>query len=135
MSIAEELEYRPSFPEGYRPGIAIVGCGDIVRGSHLPSYARYGQRVVGVYDVRPEATAAVQERFGVEIVFDELAALLKHPDVEIVDVATHPDVGRRSSGRLSPRGSTSSRRSRSRRTWRPRANWSRRRTASGSGWR
>jgi predicted dehydrogenase len=92
MKAAAELDYRPSFPDGYRPGIGIVGCGAIVRSSHLPSYARYGQRVVGVYDVRPEATLGVQGDYGVELVFDDLAALLGHPDLEIVDIATHPDV-------------------------------------------
>lgn len=54
-----ELDYRPSFPEDYRPGIGIVGCGGIVKTAHLPGYKRYGQRVVGVYDVRPEATDGV----------------------------------------------------------------------------
>lgn len=93
MTRAEhDLEYRPSFPAGYRPGIGIVGCGAIVRSSHLPSYASYGQRVVGVYDVRPEATVGVREEYGVETVFDELGELLGHPDIEIVDIATHPDV-------------------------------------------
>jgi predicted dehydrogenase len=92
MRVGSELDYRPSFPEGYRPGIGVVGCGGIVRSSHLPSYARYGQRVVGVYDVRPDATVGVQEEYGVETIFDDLGELLAHPDVEIVDVATHPDV-------------------------------------------
>lgn len=87
-----ELDYRPSFPAGYRPGIGIVGCGGIVRTAHLPGYRRYGQRVVGVYDVRPEATAGIREQFGVERVFGELDELLSHPEIEIVDVATHPDV-------------------------------------------
>jgi hypothetical protein len=32
------IEYRPSFPDGYRPGIAIVGCGQIVKKAHLPAY-------------------------------------------------------------------------------------------------
>ena len=86
------VEYLPSFPEGYRPGIGIVGCGAIVRSSHLPSYRRYGQRVVGVYDPRPEATEGVQDEYGVETVFHDLDELLAHPKVEIVDVATHPDV-------------------------------------------
>lgn len=87
-----DFEYGPSFPEGYRPGIGIVGCGEIVKTAHLPGYARYGQRVVGVYDIRREATEGVRERFGVETVFDELDELLSHPEIEIVDVATHPDV-------------------------------------------
>jgi len=87
-----ELDYRPSFPEGYRPGIGIVGCGEVVRPAHLPGYRRFGQRVVGVYDVRPEATDGVCEQFGVETVFRELDELLSDPEIEIVDVATHPDV-------------------------------------------
>jgi predicted dehydrogenase len=91
MTVREDLDYKPSFPETYRPGIGIVGCGAIVRSSHLPSYARYGQRVVGVYDVRPEATVEVRETHGVEV-FDDLAELLGDPEVEIVDIATHPDV-------------------------------------------
>jgi predicted dehydrogenase len=91
MKTAAELDYKPSFPEEYRPGIGIVGCGGIVRSSHLPSYARYGQRVVGVYDVRREATVSIRDEYGVEV-FGNLAELLEHPEVEIVDVATHPDV-------------------------------------------
>jgi predicted dehydrogenase len=91
MTVREDLDYKPSFPETYRPGIGIVGCGAIVRSSHLPSYARYGQRVVGVYDVRPEATVEIRETYGVEV-FDDLAKLLRHPEVEIVDIATHPGV-------------------------------------------
>ena len=87
-----EVQYRPSFPDGYRPGIGIVGCGGVVRSAHLPGYQRYGQRVVGVYDVRSEATEGVREQFDVETVFGELDELLSHPEIEIVDVATHPDV-------------------------------------------
>jgi predicted dehydrogenase len=63
-----------------------------VRTAHLPGYARYGQRVVGVYDVRPEATEGVREQYRVENVFEDLDELLSHPEIEIVDVATHPDV-------------------------------------------
>lgn len=92
MSGWPELDYKPSFPQDYRAGIGIVGCGGIVRSSHLPSYARYGQRVVGVYDVRPEATAGIREEYGVEAVFHDLAELLGDPEIEIVDIATHPDV-------------------------------------------
>jgi predicted dehydrogenase len=89
---AYELDYEPSFPKDSRPGIGIVGCGGVVRSAHLPGYQRYGQRVVGVYDVRPEATDGVCEQFGVETVFGELDELLGHPEIEIVDIATHPGV-------------------------------------------
>jgi predicted dehydrogenase len=83
------VPYTPQLP-AQRPGIGIVGCGSIVKGAHLPAYQKYGLRVVGVYDVAPEATVGVQERFGVEHVFASLDELLAHPEIEIVDVGTFP---------------------------------------------
>jgi predicted dehydrogenase len=88
----EELPYRPSFPPDYRPGIGIVGCGYIVKTAHLPAYTQYGCKVVGVYDLAPEATTGVCEQFGVGQVFESLDALLADPEIEVVDVATQPDV-------------------------------------------
>jgi predicted dehydrogenase len=81
-------DYRPSFPAGYRPGIGIVGCGAIVKQAHLPAYATYGANVVGVYDVSPDATRDVEAGQ----VFASLDELLAHPEIEIVDIATHPAV-------------------------------------------
>jgi predicted dehydrogenase len=87
------LDYRPAFPRDYRPGLGLVGCGDIARSWHLPTYAQYGVRVVGVYDPVPEATDGVRDRFPfVERVFSTLDELLGDDEVEIVDVATRPDV-------------------------------------------
>jgi predicted dehydrogenase len=80
-----DIRYKPSFPKDYRPGLGIVGCGRIVKSGHRPGYKRYGQRVVGVYDVRPEATEGLCEQFGVEAVFADLEELLNHPEIEIVD--------------------------------------------------
>ena len=85
----DALPYQPRFPDGYRPGIGIVGCGNIVRHAHLPAYAEYGLDVVGVYDPNPTATAGVQEGFGVRRIFGSLDELLADPAVGIVDVATH----------------------------------------------
>ena len=79
--------YRPEFPDGYRPGIGIVGCGQIVRNAHLPAYDAYGCDVVGVYDVRDDAARGLDVH-----VFPTLEELLADPRVEIVDVATHPSV-------------------------------------------
>jgi predicted dehydrogenase len=90
--VNHKLEYRPLFPDNRRHGIGIVGCGGIVRSCHLPSYRRHDQRIVGVFDVRPEATAGIQEEFGVERVFSALDELLSDPEIEIVDIATHPAV-------------------------------------------
>ena len=89
-AIPLDLDYKPRFPADYRPGVGIIGCGNIVKSAHLRAYNQYGVRVVGVYDVSPEATRGVREQFGVEHVFDSLEALLSHPEIEVVDIATHP---------------------------------------------
>jgi predicted dehydrogenase len=87
------LEYRPSFPSGYRPGVAIIGCGAIAKSHHLPAYARYGVDVVGVYDPLPAATDGLLEQFPfVGRVFGSIDEVLRDPDVDIVDIATRPDV-------------------------------------------
>ena len=87
------LDYRPSFPPAYRPGLGLVGCGDIARSWHLPTYAQYGVHVVGVYDPAPEATDGIRDRFPfVWRVFPTLDELLADDEIEIVDVATRPDV-------------------------------------------
>jgi predicted dehydrogenase len=80
-------EFRPRFPDGYRPGIGLVGCGSIAKQAHLPAYAKYGLHVVGVYDPNPAATEGVDAR-----VFASLDELLADPAIEVVDVATHPSV-------------------------------------------
>jgi predicted dehydrogenase len=87
------LEYRPSFPPRYLPGVGLVGCGDIARSWHLPAYGQYGVDVVGVYDPAPEATEGIRDRFPfVRRVFASLDELLADEEIEIVDVATRPDV-------------------------------------------
>ena len=91
QSVPLHLDYKPRFPEGYRPGIGIIGCGGIVKLAHLRAYNKYGLNVVGVYDISPEATRGVKEEFGVKNVFNTLEELLADPEIEIVDIATHPD--------------------------------------------
>ncbi len=92
---AEEagLDYRPAFPTARRPRVAIAGCGAIATSHHLPAYTAWDVDVVGVYDPVAEATAGIRERFPVvRRVYDTVDELLDDHEVEIVDVATRPDV-------------------------------------------
>jgi predicted dehydrogenase len=91
-AIEPDVEYRPTFPADYRPGIGLIGFGDIARSWHLPAYDKYGVRVVGVYDPAPAATAAIRDRFPAVRVFRSLEELLADEEIEIVDIATRPDV-------------------------------------------
>src|SRR6266536_1892145 len=87
-----DLDYRPVFPPGYAPGVGIVGCGGIAKEWHLPTYARYGVDVIGVYDRVSEATHDVLKTFPfVKRVYASLDELLADPQVDIVDVATGPE--------------------------------------------
>ena len=89
-SIPMQLDYKPRFPENYKPGIGIIGCGAIAKTAHLPAYKKYGQNVVGVYDIDLRATAGVDQQFGVRKIFGSLEELLADPEIEVVDISTHP---------------------------------------------
>ncbi len=84
------IDYRPRFPAGYTPGIGLIGCGRIVRSAHLPAYKKYGVRLAGAYDISSAATVGLHEEFGVEQVYDDLDSLLANPEIEVVDIGTHP---------------------------------------------
>jgi predicted dehydrogenase len=87
------VSYRPAFPAGYSPGIGLVGCGAIAQKAHLPAYGKYGVDVAGVYDPAREATDGLRDRFPfVRRVYSSLDELLADDAIEIVDVATRPDI-------------------------------------------
>jgi predicted dehydrogenase len=91
LSIPTNLNYLPDTPSDFRPGIGIIGCGNIVRNAHLPAYEKHGLRVVGVHDISPEALAQVQGKYTVEHIFPDLDEMLSNPEIGIIDIATHPD--------------------------------------------
>jgi predicted dehydrogenase len=84
------LAYQPHIPDHYRPGIGIIGSGGIVRNAHLPAYKKYNINVVGIYDISPIATQAAKEQFSSLRIFETLDELLACPEIEVVDIATHP---------------------------------------------
>src|SRR5262245_54901078 len=85
-----EFDFGVRLPARTDFGIAVVGAGAIVNAAHLPAYERYGFRVVGITDVRPERAEATAERFGLTSVYAGLDDLLADPTVAIVDVAVPP---------------------------------------------
>jgi predicted dehydrogenase len=87
---APSLPYEPRDPQTYRPGIALVGCGDITKW-HLKAYRRAKYNVVAFCDVdRKRAEARRSEFYPKAFATDDVKALLRRDDVEVVDVATHP---------------------------------------------
>ncbi len=77
----------PDLPPKTDYGIAIVGCGGIVNYGHMPAYNACGFRVVGCYDIDPEAAAKTAATHNIPRVYRRLDDLPTDPEVDIVDIA------------------------------------------------
>lgn len=87
---APELPYLPRDPKAYRPGIGLIGCGGITE-AHLKAYSKAGYRVVALCDAIEERARKRQQQFYPDAqVTTDHRALLARGDVEVVDIATHP---------------------------------------------
>ena len=85
------LPYLPPRPQQYRPQIGLIGCGGIT-GDHLKAYRHAGYQVVALTDLdRQRAEARRAEYYPDAAVLASAAELLARPDIDVVDIATHPD--------------------------------------------
>ena len=88
---APELDYLPPRPRTYRPGIALIGCGGISE-HHLRAYRAMGLEVAALCDLdRARAEKRRAEFFPDALVFTDYRKVLPLDNVEVVDVALHPD--------------------------------------------
>ena len=85
-----DLHYKPQLPPKKDYGIAIVGCGTIVKYCSLPCYRKHDLNVVGCYDINPKASAALSQDFNIAKVYQSLEELLEDPKVDIVEIAVLP---------------------------------------------
>lgn len=86
-----DLDYRPEFPKTYRPKVGLIGCGGI-SSHHLQAYQQEGLEVVALCDIQESAALARQKAFYPEAtVYTDYTELLKREDVEVVDIALHPE--------------------------------------------
>jgi len=87
---APNLPYQPRLPRRSRPGIALIGCGNI-SSSHLRAYSQRGVRVVALCDLDLSRARKRQKEFFPEAaVYEDYREMLRRDDVEVVDIATHP---------------------------------------------
>lgn len=88
--VLPDIDYLPARPQSDRPNIGMIGCGGITD-RHLSAYRSAGYPVVALTDVdQRRAIERRDEFFPNASVYRNSEDLLKRADVEIVDVATHP---------------------------------------------
>ncbi len=88
---APDILYKPRDPKTYKPKIGLIGCGGITEW-HLKAYRDAGYDVVALcdkIDERAEQRRAVY--FPKAAVFTDYRYLLDLKEIEVVDIATHPE--------------------------------------------
>ncbi len=89
---APVIDYGPPQPKTYRPKLGLIGCGGITE-HHLKAYRASGWEVVAFHDANPAAAEKRRAEFYPDArVCTTAAELLAIADLEVVDIATHPDV-------------------------------------------
>jgi predicted dehydrogenase len=87
---APPLHYLPRDPKRYQPGIALIGCGGITE-SHLRAYRAAGYRVLAFCNrTLAKAVQRQKEFYPRADVYTDYHDVLKRDDIEVVDIATHP---------------------------------------------
>jgi predicted dehydrogenase len=88
---APDLPYLPLHPATYNPPIGLIGCGSIAA-QQLDAYRHAGYRVVAFCDHSESKARAYQTRFYPDaFVTTDYRELLRHADIEVVDIATHAE--------------------------------------------
>jgi predicted dehydrogenase len=87
---APDLPYRPRDPVRYRAGIGLIACGGITK-DHLTAYRKAGYQVTAMCDqALDRAKRRKKEFYPKAKVCRDYRELLKRSDVDVVDIAAHP---------------------------------------------
>ena len=87
---APDLPYKPRDPERYHPNIGMIASGGITE-SHLTAYTKAGYNVVALCDLIEERAKKRQAQFYPKaFVTTDYRKVLERDDIEVVDIATHP---------------------------------------------
>ncbi len=88
---APVLPYQPPTPKTYNPNIGLIACGGITE-QHLKAYRKAGYKVVALCDVFKERAEKRRSEFYPDAsVTTDYHSILARDDIEVVDIAAHPD--------------------------------------------
>jgi len=87
-----DLPYLPPDPQSYRPEIGLIGCGGVTQ-YHLQAYRQAGYQVTALCDTDLKAAQKRRDEFfPTAELFTDHRQLLGCKAIEVVDIATHPEV-------------------------------------------
>lgn len=88
---APQLAYEPRDPVSFRPRIGLIGCGGISV-QHLRAYAAAGYDVAALCDRTEEKARRMRDKFYPSAdVYDDWRKVIARGDIEVVDLAAHPE--------------------------------------------
>ncbi len=88
---APDLPYKPQDPQRYRPRIGLIGCGGISV-QHLRAYSAAGYDVAVLCDRHEDRARKAQQTFYPKAsTCTDFRDVLRRADVEVVDLAAHPE--------------------------------------------
>ncbi|HLL90045.1 MAG TPA: Gfo/Idh/MocA family oxidoreductase [Tepidisphaeraceae bacterium] len=88
--VAPTLPIAPPKTKRYNPPIGLIGCGGISE-QHLKAYKAAGYNVVALCDLIPERAENRRAMFFPKAdLYTDYRELLARDDIEVVDLATHP---------------------------------------------
>ena len=87
-----DLDHLPRLPKRRDTAIGCVGAGFIMDDCHLVAYRNAGFNPIAVSSRNPERARAAAARHSIATVYDDYAALVADPRIEVLDVAVPPDV-------------------------------------------
>ena len=91
MTIDLNLHHTAPAPVHRNLGIGAVGAGFIMRDVQLKAYMDAGFHVAAITSRTPEIAREVADLRAIPKVYDNLAQLLRDPEIEILDIAVPPD--------------------------------------------
>src|SRR5579875_2852534 len=90
MTLDLNLNHAAPRPARSYFGIGAVGAGFIMRDVQLKAYEDAGFNVVGITSRTPEIAREVADLHAIPKVYDDLAEMLRDPEIEILDIAVPP---------------------------------------------
>ena len=91
MNLDLNLNHAAGKPLDDKFGIGAVGAGFIMRDVQLKAYTDAGFKVVGITSRTPEIAREVADLYAIPKLYDSLSEMLRHREIEILDIAVPPD--------------------------------------------